>query len=399
MKKIAFLLSLIMLFTCLTGCGSTSGEEAYVESVSMICGIGPVGMADRFSGVVSAQGETKIKKNDSMSIDEIKVSVGDVVTKDQELFTYDNSSTTLSIEQAQLELEQLQNILASKQQEKTQLETDKANASADEQLQYNLEIREVTASINETQYSISAKQKSISTLQSSIKETSVKSPVDGVISSINENSGYDSSGNVLPFMTITESGSYQVKAYVNEQNIAALSEGESVVIRSRADDTVWTGKISSIDTENPVQNTNYYSDDTQVSSKYPFYVQLDSTDGLMLGQHVYVEPDIGQTEEAEAGVISLPSYYINDADGGAWVWAQGNNGKLEKRSITLGDYDENADTYVIEKGLELDDYIAFPDDTLKAGMSCTTYDETNFEADGSTYDGAVEDIVTTEELG
>ena len=32
-------------------------------------------------------------------------------------------------------------------------------------------------------------------------------------------------------------------------------------------------------------------------------------------------------------------------------------------------------------GLTASDYIAYPDDTLKAGMSCVTYDESTFEPD------------------
>ena len=36
------------------------------------------------------------------------------------------------------------------------------------------------------------------------------------------------------------------------------------------------------------------------------------------------------------------------------------------------------DTYVIESGLSAEDYIAFPDETLTPGMTCVTYDESNF---------------------
>ncbi|MFR3882713.1 MAG: hypothetical protein ACLTX6_10760 [Lachnospiraceae bacterium] len=40
------------------------------------------------------------------------------------------------------------------------------------------------------------------------------------------------------------------------------------------------------------------SGDSQTSSTtYPFYVELQSSEGLMLGQHVYIEPDEGQEEQ------------------------------------------------------------------------------------------------------
>ena len=60
------------------------------------------------------------------------------------------------------------------------------------------------------------------------------------------------------------------------------------------------------------------------SSNYPFYVQLDGTNGLMLGQHVYVEPDIGQ-QEVKTG-IWLSDYFINDVDSNPYVWADDGNG-------------------------------------------------------------------------
>ena len=74
----------------------------------------------------------------------------------------------------------------------------------------------------------------------------------------------------------------------------------------------------------------------------------------------------------------MPSWYIVDADSNPFVWAQDSRGRLEKRSVTLGEYDEMMDTYVVEKGLTPEDYIAFPDESLAVGMTCVTYDEGNF---------------------
>ena len=216
----------------------------------------------------------------------------------------------------------------------------------------------------------------------------VTSPVDGRVQTLNADGGYDNYGNPLPFMTVMETGVYRVKGLVNEANVGSVMEGMGVIVRSRVDnDVTWTGTISLIDWENPQQdnNNNYYygsSDEMTTSNKYPFYVELDDAEGLLLGQHVYIEPDYGQDAEQDANTIRMPSWYINDVDGSAWVWAQDDKGLLEKRSVTLGEYDEMMDTYVIESGLTPDDYIAFPDDTLQAGMTCVPYDENAFEAGG-----------------
>ena len=97
MKKAAFVLVLVMLLGCVSGCGAAEGE-ASVQSVSMICGLGSVGLADRFAGIVSPLGETTIKKNDAMTIDTIKVKVGDSVKKGDVLLTYDLSQIRTDLE-------------------------------------------------------------------------------------------------------------------------------------------------------------------------------------------------------------------------------------------------------------------------------------------------------------
>ena len=120
-----------------------------------------------------------------------------------------------------------------------------------------------------------------------------------------------------------------------------------------------------VDYENPVKNDNngYYissSDSSNMASKYPFYVELDSVEGLIMGQHLYMER---YTEgDDETGVIVSSAYLCYEDDGSAYVWAENSRSKLEKRAVTLGTYNENTDNYVVTEGLSETDYIAFPDE-------------------------------------
>ncbi len=77
----------------------------------------------------------------------------------------------------------------------------------------------------------------------------------------------------------------------------------------------------------------------------------------------------------------LPSYYITGGADNAYVWAANDKDKLEKRSVTLGAYDEDTDCYEILSGLDTSDYIAFPDDSLSEGMAVEKYDEDSFSDD------------------
>ena len=386
MKKAAFILALVMLLGVAASCGAGNGE-ASVQSVSMICGLGTAGLTDRFAGVVSAMGETNIKKDDSLSIGEVKVKVGDAVKVGDVLFTYDMSQIEINLEEAQLALDDLKATLADKEEEKKQTEAALDAIVDDVERNKTLnQIRQINLEIRNTNRSIAEKGREIEKLQENLKNTSVKSEVEGEVKSVNPNGGTDVRGNALPLISIVQTGGFRVKGYVNESNASVLNEGAKVVIRARTGSQTWGGTISNIDWNNPAQsgNTNYYdggSSDTGTSSKYPFYVELTSSEGLLLGQHVYIEPDLGRNDSPTG--IQLPAGFINDADTSPWVWAQGSNGKLEKRSVTLGEYNGELDTYTVTDGLTASDYIAYPDDTLKVGMTCVTYDESTFEPDDS----------------
>ena len=382
MKLTALLLALTMVLS-LAACGAQEQGEASVQSVAMICGLGSTGLAERFSGVVSARSETELKKDDNKAIGEILVAEGDNVKAGQLLFTYDAEQGQLTLEKARLELEQLKAALASKEAELEKLKKEEEKASEANKLSYTLAIQECETAIREANYNISLKEKEVARTEASLENMEIVSPVDGKIIELHEEEGYDNYGNPLCFMKVMETGSYRVKGTINENNVNSLYEGTPVLVRSRLDDeTVWTGFISMIDWENPERNNNNYyydgSDEAAASSNYPFYVELDSADGLLLGQHVYIEPDYGTEQSSDA--LMLPSFYLMDAEGSPKVWAENAKGKLEKRSVTLGEYSEETDCWEILSGLTAEDYIAFPEDSLKAGMTCTEFSEDVFSS-------------------
>jgi len=104
------------------------------------------------------------------------------------------------------------------------------------------------------------------------------------------------------------------------------------------------------------------------SSKYPSYVDLDSTEGLMLGQHLYIKLE---TEEGQPAGIPISSAFLcYEEDGSAFVWAE-TKGKLEKRVVTLGEYNPMTDSQEILSGISMEDYLAFPDENCQEGASTT----------------------------
>ena len=353
----------------------SSEDKVYVEKVSRIMNQ-YAGVSNRYNGVVETQDSYEVNVDSSRTISEIKVEVGDEVEEGQTLVTYDTSDLTMKIEQAKLELEGIQNEIDNYNKQIDTLTKEMEKVEESERYDYTTQIQNIQNSIAQKQFDMESKKLEISKEQKQVSSSSVVSKVAGVVKEINEK-GVDSNGNSAPFMTILQTGEYRIKGSIDEQNVWMLSEGQEVVIRSRVDSTkTWSGTIGKIDTESPQQGNDngYYSTssagDTQSASKYPFYVDLDSVDGLILGQHVYIELDQGQ-EEVKEGLWLYGSYIVQDEDT-PYVWAANEKNRLEKHYIELGEYDADMDEYEIVSGLAEDDYIACQMAGLYEGVTTVT---------------------------
>ena len=92
-------------------------------------------------------------------------------------------------------------------------------------------------------------------------------------------------------------------------------------------------------------------------------------DELLLGQHVYIEPAGGQEEHT--GLNLYGAYILGSEEEGYYVWAASGSDKIEKRSVTVGTYDEFTGSYEILDGLSGTDRIAYPDGTVQEGAPVT----------------------------
>ena len=387
---------------------AADGNVVYVTKISDL-NVDNSGTQNRFAGVVEAQETVKVNIESGRKVKEVQVKTGDEVKKGQLLFEYDLSSIQDSLKQAQLDLDRLKNEAISLDQQIATLEKEKKKASKDQQLSYTIEIETNKMNLKKNEYSQESKQAEIDKLQNATTNTEVRSEIDGVIQKIDtsklssddgdslddDSAGIDyssDSSDSSAFITILSTGAYRIKGKVNEMNRYSIVQGEPVIVRSRVDDQqIWHGTMGAIDEQssNSSSNNNYGmvdagGDTDTSSSSYPFYVDLDSSEGLMLGQHVYIEKDEGQEDNKEG--IWLSDFYIVDADSqDPYVWAAGEDGKLEKRKIVLGQYDEGLMEYEIADGLTEDDSIAFPTEALTEGLN--TKDAASMPEGASMYYG------------
>lgn len=426
MKKKGIIILIVVLLVLAGAAGAiyyvlhnkkASNEElVYATKISDLNG-GYDLTESRYIGTVESQEVKGVNRDSDKKVKELYVKEEDEVKAGDVLFEYDTESMELQLRQLELELTSINNNIATLNQQIASLTTEKAAAPAEEQLSYSAQIQNLQAQVNQANYDASAKQLEIDRQKLSMENTKVVAPMDGIIKTINENNstsssdddssnsnsdnGSDSTSNA--YITIMAKGDYRIKATASELTVRSMSEGQSMIIRSRVDDSTWTGTVTKIDLEHPDNgnNNDYYMSSGTTATKYPFYISLDSTDGLMLGQHVYVEADYGQGDVKEG--LWLDEYYIMQEDDGAYVWAENAKGYIEKRKVELGEYDENMMRYQILSGLTEDDYIAYPEDRVKEGMKVThnyedvMIDDTGDDGtidDGSYDDGAYDDGYT-----
>ncbi|MBO4863437.1 MAG: efflux RND transporter periplasmic adaptor subunit [Eubacterium sp.] len=392
--------------------GGFDKNLVYVESVRAINGL-PIGNSSRFMGIVESQESKAVGRDSNKSIKEVYVKVGDVVKKGDKLFSYDTTSMEMSLEQLAIDRTGIVNSIDSLNTTLKDLtaQRDKAKKE-DEKARVTNEINTTNTSIKEKEYELSKKDLEIKNMNESIEKAIVTCPMNGIIktcgsadSTTSVDSDLDSddfgdddldvgfdtqdeSEDSNAFITIIAEGDYRIRGIADEMNVKLFTTGTNVVLRSRTDETVtWKGKITKVDME-PRQNNNsydYYDNYGESASNYNFYVSPQNTDDMMLGQHLFIELDYGQGEAVSG--IQLPSYYIFEEEESNYVWKRGEDGNIVKALVTLGEHNEEADTYEIKEGLTLDDYVAFPEETIKEGDPTTTNYEDIAQQEGEFDEG------------
>ena len=348
----------------------------YVQSISVITGVGPAGQRTRYSGVVEAKNVITVDPDADLAVKECFVSAGDKVKEGDPLFSYDIESMAISLEQLRLDILGLENGIQAGETKVENLKKRLAKAATYKKYEIQLEIQTEELEIRKKQYELSGKDTQAENMEKTLENSVVYSPVAGTIRSVRSNDSsntpeyYGDSSQDNAYITIVAGNDYCVKGTVSEQTIHTLQEGMDVRILSRIDDTVWEGSIYKVNTEETKQNNNryYYYDSSsgEQASKYDFFVELSSNEGLLMGQHVYIEP--GSEDDPESDALLLPFYYVVETEEKPFVYAANEENRIEKRFVTLGKRDEESGTVAILDGLGYLDRIAFPDDTVQVGM-------------------------------
>ena len=355
-----------------------NNQNIYVQKVSTI--IGSSYTENRYSGVVESSETVDINQDGNKSITDMYVKAGQKVSKGDKLFSYDTTEAANSIAQKKLDIEAQNNEI---QAQNNTIADYKAELNkGGDKVEIQARINDASYAIRQAQNTIKATQTEIEQLNKQIENSTVLSAIDGIIKEVNKDGGTDESGNQKPLVSITQTTDFRVKGSISE--MGTISEGTSVIVRSRVnEDQIYKGTVTKVETDPQSNSNNNFNgaDSSESASKYPFYVSLDNNKGLMLGQHVYIEADNGQSTKKK-GIWLDASFIVSDDNGNSYVWVS-ERGKLKKRKVELGKTDEETFATKIKSGLSVDDYIAWADDSYSEGMKTTTEYQTETDGDAN----------------
>lgn len=157
-----------------------------------------------------------------------------------------------------------------------------------------------------------------------------------------------------PIVKVSGGGGFFIEGSISELDKENLTPGQEVTINDWNTGMTYTGSITAIG-DFPTGEDGWNGIGNPNASYYPFTAFVDETADLQAGSYASIQFSAGGSEHG----IYLENPFIRTEQGNSYVYVRGENGRLEKRQVTVGkalwgNYKE------ILSGLTEEDYIAFP---------------------------------------
>ena len=197
-------------------------------------------------------------------------------------------------------------------------------------------------------------------MQAEVNDGKICADFDGqVVSAISEE---DARQEKRPILKVSAGGGFYVSGSVSELEKDKVEPGLEVTINDWNTGMSYTGKVESIG-DFPVTSNSWSSENNPNATYYPFTVFVDSSADLQEGSYVSVTYS---TSSGENGIY-LENPFVRTEQGRSYVCVRGENGRLEKRYVTVGKSLFGSYTEILD-GLSAEDFVAFPyGKTVKEG--------------------------------
>lgn len=189
-------------------------------------------------------------------------------------------------------------------------------------------------------------------MQAEVNDGKVYAQFDGkVVSLLSEEEARQEK---KPLMKVSAGGGFYIEVSVSELERENMRIGMEVSVNDWESGQTYTGKVESIG-DFPIQGDGWNGIGNPNASYYPFVVFVDGEADLQAGRYASVSYATGTGESG----IYLENPFLRTEDGESYVYVRGENGKLEKRTVTVGKSLWGSYTEVLS-GLTEEDYLAFP---------------------------------------
>lgn len=388
------------------------------------------------TGTIESKQSREVSANvNGVTINKIKVSVGDEVKKGKSLITFDETDLQESLSEAKDALSDAQSEGSSSIQKAQKQVSDAKSEYADVKSEENskvakakkayeeakkskqkdqltqakteyenavstrkLTLKQSKSSIEQAQEaldtakssankSIKEAKKQVTQAQESLDKCAVTAPMDGIVTSISVQEGDTYSGGTI--LQIEDVSGYTISTSVDEYDISNVKVGQKVIVLTEAtDEDELEGEVTFVapSTESSSGSASSQSGESGAmtssgssSDGYEVQIALKTTDErLKLG----LTARCSIVEEEAADVFAVPYDAISQNTSGESVInvSEGENGNVSKKQI------------VVTKGMESDYYVEVQSDELTEGMKVliptdSTSDSTSEESGNDSLGG------------
>lgn len=221
-------------------------------------------------------------------------------------------------------------------------------------------IEQQRKTILDVKYKIKVAEAEYSIAQREANDGNIYAEVDGKVVSVL--SQEEAKENQQPIIKVSGGGGFYISGSISELNREKLAIGSEVTVTDYRNGGVYTGTVESVG-DFPTSDDNYYGNGNPNVSYYPFTVFVDESADLVGGNYVNIQYSLSQG----SGGIYLQNPFVRKEKGESFVYVQGENGKLEKRTVATGKSVWGSYTEILS-GITMEDKLAFPyGKTVKPG--------------------------------
>lgn len=187
-------------------------------------------------------------------------------------------------------------------------------------------------------------------LQNKLTDGTLLSTVNGTVGEILEENVAALEN--MPIMTVTAKDGTYISCYISENNLTAVSVGQSLTAMSYFTGNYYDATITGI---SDIPEEEYYGGDNE--SYYVFTAIVDG--GEDLEDYSGVDITLNSDGQTSTSALYIEKAYVREENGIHYVYIKGEDGKLKKQPVRTG---RVMDGYAMEifEGLFESDYIAFP---------------------------------------